>query len=110
MSNRETILSELEESIRTNVIKINSQRTINELNTFVITNSGKISADKGKHDDLIMSLTLANHVMKSVRDNSLVEFKRESAFNNDKMYPHKPQVPLISHGGPKVEDLKWLMK
>jgi hypothetical protein len=110
LKNRDTILSELEESIRTNVLKINSQRTLNELNTFVITNSGRISADKGKHDDLIMSLTLANHVLKSVRDNSLVEFNRDSAFNNDKMYPNKPQIPLISHGGQKVEDLRWLMK
>ena len=108
--NRDTILSELEESIRTNVLKINSQRTLNELNTFVITNSGKINADKGKHDDLIMSLTLANHVMRSVRETSIVEFKRESSFNNTETYPKEPRIPLISHGGPQMEDLKWLMK
>ena len=110
MKNRETILSELEESIRTNVLKINSQRTLNELNTFVITQSGKINADKGKHDDLIMSLTLANHVMKDTRDNSIVEFKSESAFKEDKKYPIKNKMPLISHGGPVMEDLEWLMK
>ena len=108
--NRETILSELEESIRTNVLKINSERTLNELNTFVITSSGKINADKGRHDDLIMSLSLANHVMKHVRDTSFIEFKREGAFKDTALYPNKPQIPLMSHGGQKVEDLKWLMK
>jgi hypothetical protein len=108
--NRDTILSELEESIRTNVLKINSERTLNELNTFVITSSGKINADKGRHDDLIMSLSLANHIMKSVRETSFIDFKRESSFKDTAMYPNKPRMPLISHGGQKVEDLTWLMK
>ena len=110
LKNRDTLLSELEESIRTNVLKINSQRTLNELNTFVITNSGKITADSNKHDDLIMSLTLANYVMKSSRENSPVEFNRDSAFRQDAQYPLKNKVPLISTGGPVVEDLEWLMK
>ena len=110
LKNRETLLSEFEENIRTNVLKINSQRTLNELNTFVITNSGKISADKGNHDDLIMSLTLANHVMKDTRDNTLVEFKNESAFKEENKYAVKNKMPIISFGGPQVEDLSWLMK
>ena len=110
VKNRDTILSELEESIRTNVLKINSQRTLNELNTFVITDSGKITADRGRHDDLIMSLSLANHILKDVRDSSIVEFKNESAFKEDKKYKVKNKMPMISHGGRVVEDLKWLMK
>ena len=110
VKNRDTILSELEESIRTNVLKINSQRTLNELNNFVITDSGKITADRGRHDDLIMSLSLANHILKDVRDSSIVEFKNESAFKEDKKYKVKNKMPMISHGGRVVEDLKWLMK
>ena len=110
VKNRETILSELEEAIRTNVIKINSERTLNELNTFVITNTGKITADRGQNDDLIMSLCLASYLLKDTRDNSLVDFNKESAFNDDNAPKNKNKVPMISHGGQIVEDLEWLMK
>jgi len=110
VKNRDVILSELEEAIRTNVLKINSQRTLNELNTFVINSSGKITADRGRHDDLIMSLSLANHILKSTRDNSLVEYVKETAFKEDKFNKDKYKVPLISFGGPQVEDLTWLTK
>tara|TARA_R110000824_G_scaffold6783_2_gene31360 strand:+ start:936 stop:2477 length:1542 start_codon:yes stop_codon:yes gene_type:complete len=110
VKNRDVILSELEEAIRTNVLKINSQRTLNELNTFVINSSGKITADRGRHDDLIMSLSLANHILKSTRDNSLVEYVKETAFKDDKFNKDKYKVPLISFGGPQVEDLTWLTK
>ena len=110
MRNRDIILTELEESIRTNMLKINSQRTLNELNTFVISNSGKLTADKGKHDDLIMSLSLANHVFRTTRESSLVEFSRDTAFKDDKALKNKTKFPVITPGGPKIEDLTWLMK
>tara|TARA_R100001086_G_scaffold225263_1_gene143503 strand:- start:1650 stop:3134 length:1485 start_codon:yes stop_codon:yes gene_type:complete len=110
LKNRDLILSELEESIRTNVLKINSERTLNELNTFVITNTGRITADRGKHDDLIMSLSLANYLLKEIRENSMIDFNRETAFKDDDKKKDKWKMPLISHGGPKIEDLKWLMK
>jgi len=110
LKNRDVILSELEEAIRTNVLKINSQRTLNELNTFVINSSGKITADKGRHDDLIMSLSLANHILKYTRDTSLVEYVKETAFKEEKFNKDKYKVPLISFGGPQVEDLTWLTK
>ena len=110
MRNRDIILTELEESIRTNMLKINSQRTLNELNTFVISNSGKLTADKGRHDDLIMSLSLANHVFRTTRESSLVEFSRDTAFKDDKALKNKTKFPVITPGGPKIEDLTWLMK
>ena len=110
MRNRDIILTELEESIRTNMLKINSQRTLNELNTFVISNYGKLTADKGRHDDLIMSLSLANHVFRTTRESSLVEFSRDTAFKDDKALKNKTKFPVITPGGPKIEDLTWLMK
>ncbi len=110
MKNRDTILTELEESIRTNVLKINSKRTLNELNTFVISNSGKITADRGKHDDLIMSLCLANHILKAHRESDTVEFSNESAFNLTPDTKNKTKFPIITNGGPKIEDLTWLIK
>ena len=108
--NRDVILAEMEESLRTNILKINSERTLNELNTFVITSTGRVSADKGRHDDLIMSLSLANHVMKNIRETSMVDFKKESAFKQENKYKLKNSTNLISFGGQKTEDLSWLTK
>mgnify|MGYP003110037922 CR=1 FL=1 len=109
-SNRDQILAELEESIRTNILKINSERTLNELNTFVITESGRINADRGKHDDLIMSLALANTVLRELRDTTIMEFKRETAFKSDELSKDKFNMPIITGGGRKIEDLTWLTK
>ena len=109
-SNRDQILAELEESIRTNILKINSERTLNELNTFVITESGRINADKGKHDDLIMSLSLANTVLRELRESTIMEFKKETAFKDDGLSKNKFNMPVITGGGRKTEDLRWLMK
>ena len=61
LKNRDQLLADLEEAIRTNVIRINSERTLKELNAFVMTESGKVAAEKNSHDDLIMSLALAIH-------------------------------------------------
>ncbi len=56
--NREELLARMEEYIRNNFIKINSKRTVEELLTFIVDDNGKITADEGKHDDLIMSLSI----------------------------------------------------
>ena len=50
--NRDTILVEMEEAIRMNEVKINSKRTVMELNTFIISDNGKVKADTGQNDDL----------------------------------------------------------
>ena len=55
--NRDSMLAMMEECLRLNKIKINSKRTVDELLTFIINETGKIEADVGKHDDLIMSLS-----------------------------------------------------
>jgi len=44
--NRETILADLEEALRTESIKINSKRTVDELMTFIIKENGKAKAEK----------------------------------------------------------------
>ena len=66
--NRESILAELEEALRTDLIKINSTRTCDELMTFIISDSGKVEAEKNHHDDLVMSLALAVHAYKNLLD------------------------------------------
>ena len=54
-SNRRIVVSELEESIRTNRVKIRSERTISEMSTFVFRN-GRPDHMVGYHDDLLWAL------------------------------------------------------
>ena len=54
---RPLIISKLDEYMRNNAVIIRSQRTIDEMMTFVWEN-GKAQASDGYHDDLIMSLSI----------------------------------------------------
>jgi len=109
--NRESILAELEEALRTDLIKINSTRTCDELMTFIIADNGKPQAEKNHHDDLVMSLALAVHSYKNLLDSTPIEF--DSRLNKDeapplppsKMYKHKFQTEF---GAIAEEDYKWL--
>ena len=111
--NRESILAELEEALRTDLIKINSTRTCDELMTFIISENGKPQAEKNHHDDLVMSLALAVHSYKNLLDSTPVEF--DSRLNKDeapplppsKMYKHRFKTEF---GGVAEEDYKWLTK
>ena len=115
--NRETILAEMEEAIRTNLVKINSERTCSELMTFIITETGRVEAEKNHHDDLIMSLALAVHAYKRILENTPMEFLTRADSEE------KPPMPSFgnkihmnpSTGKPVVspmseEDYKWLMR
>jgi hypothetical protein len=55
---RPVILENLKKLVVKDEIKINSIRTVNELDTFVWTKSGKQEADIGYNDDLVMSLAI----------------------------------------------------
>jgi len=66
--NRETLLADLEEAIRNNYVKIRSSRTYDEFNTFIIKESGRVEAEKGHHDDLVMSLAFGVHLYKELLD------------------------------------------
>ena len=57
-----------------------------------------------------MSLCLANHILKAHRESDTVEFSNESAFNLTPDTKNKTKFPIITNGGPKIEDLTWLMK
>ncbi len=74
---RPLIIAKLEEFIRNRVLKINSKRVINELNTFVWHN-GKPQSMKGYNDDLVMSLAIACWVKDTVFQTSYkdAEFKK----------------------------------
>jgi len=110
--NREELLAGLEQALRTQMIKINSQRTVNELLTFIITDTGKYEADTGQHDDLISGLCLSVFGLNTLLDTTPMEHTK---------IPHKDSKPLeiskadkvmlkSSFGNMTEEDIKWLMK
>ena len=68
-----------------------------ELLTFIIDDNNKIKADRGKHDDLIMSLALATFALHTLSENDLLEYSQ---------IPHKHRDPA---GGITEEDMKWLL-
>lgn len=65
-SNRPLILTELEKTIRNGDIKLNSIRLVNELKTFVMTNTTRIADHKRSyHDDLIFSLAIGLYTVQT---------------------------------------------
>ena len=111
--NREEILAELEEALRTELIKINSQRTIDELFTFIIKENGKVEAEQGHNDDLIMSLALAVHGIRDLIDTTPMDHTLQRLGKND-----EPPMPSKAYKAPiksafgtiSEEDYKWLIK
>jgi len=88
--NRDLLLSKMEDALRTGRIRINSERTVKELLTFIIKqDSGKITADKGYTDDLVMSLAQAVFVMDEIIKNSPISL---SKIEREKENP----LPIIS--------------
>ena len=69
---RPLAIAKMEEFLRNRVIKINSERLINELETFV-WNNGKAEAIKGSNDDLVMSCAIACWV----REGALIISQRD---------------------------------
>jgi len=104
--NREELLARMEEYIRNNVIKINSKRLVNELLTFIVDDNGKIKADEGKNDDLIMSLSIVVHLLHTIADFLPLDMKQ-----NKEEAERKPLEPIRNVANePVEEDIKWLMK
>ena len=69
---RPLAIAKMEEFLRTKSVKINSERLITELETFV-WNNGKAEAIKGCNDDLVMSLAIACWV----REGALIISQRD---------------------------------
>ena len=61
--NRDQILNNLQENLKTSKIKVNSERSFKELTTFIISKTGKIQAETGFADDLVMSMAIGATVM-----------------------------------------------
>ena len=64
--NRDGILNKLQETLKTSKIKVNSERTFKELTTFIISKTGKIQAEEGFADDLVMSMAIGATLMSDI--------------------------------------------
>lgn len=110
MTNREQMLAEMEEYVRTSVFKINSARTAEELLTFIINDNGKAEADEGCYDDLVMSLAVGSLVFKELTGGALIEYIGNERDNS----PAPPKIQTTynvrSYGGDSEEEyLKWMI-
>ena len=106
---REKVLSFLEESLRTSRFRINSERTVDELNTFIITENGKIEADKGYHDDLVMSLGLAALISVDLSTGIPAEMGKGEESKTNQELPYSVRVSNNSDSEID-EDTSWLLR
>lgn len=61
-STKPLIIDKLREEVREKTIEINDLTTLDEMLSFIVTDSGKMEAEKGLYDDCVMSLAIANHI------------------------------------------------
>ena len=107
--NRDVILAELEEAVRTNILKINSQRLIDELFTFIVTDTGKIQADRGKHDDLIMGLAAGTHAFRAIIESTPLEYASKLGKREDKFLLPSTGKNKKIYQGLSRENYKWVI-
>jgi hypothetical protein len=56
------VIDELRASLREGEIVLYDETTLNEMKTYIVTESGRMEAEAGCHDDCVMSLALVNYV------------------------------------------------
>lgn len=89
--NRDGILNTLQEKLKTSKIKVNSERSFKELTTFIISKTGKIQAEDGFADDLVMSMAIAASVMEDIIGKSPVPL-----YKGDLVEPSGRNLPTVS--------------
>lgn len=56
------IIDQLSARLKRKELQLFDLETLAELRTFIITTTGRMEAEEGKHDDTVMALALANHI------------------------------------------------
>jgi hypothetical protein len=107
--NRDNILVDMEEAIRMSEVKINSKRTVMELNTFIISDNGKVKADTGQNDDLVMSLALSIYGARRYTERNPEMVKFNPAKDKQPPMPLK-SYKLMTSRGTIQEDITWVIK
>ncbi len=105
---RDIILADLEEYLRINKLKINSERTNKELQTFIVTDTGKAEADTGQHDDLVTSLAITCYGMKFLYENGFVD-EQITQGNSEKASIAADLYSKSLPAGMTKEDMTWLL-
>lgn len=112
LQTRAQVLAMLEDYVRNKKIRLNSERTVKELLTFIIDDTGKAKADEGQNDDLVISLALTCFGMNEILTatpglisklvgNSLNEPLGIATLNRN--------APRPEYGGKSYEDIKWIL-
>jgi len=70
------VISELRERLRNREIEIRDATTLDEMQSYIVTETGKMEAEKGTHDDCVIALALADHI----NDGSFTAIENEPAF------------------------------
>ena len=108
--NRDLVLNCMENTIRTSLIRINSERTVHELTSFIITEGGKVQADKGRNDDLVMSLALGTFAAQKIIEQSPFAISKGQ---NEKKPPEYfgAMAKYDKKGAETMKDyLSWILK
>ena len=109
-SNRRQMLVQMDDAIRLNKVKVQSDRTIDELLTFIIDDNGKYTADTNCHDDLVMALTLAIFGFNEIRANTPMLQHRPNEDNKFNAPISKAKYLIKTPNGfIEEEDLRWLI-
>lgn len=56
------ILDKLRASVRERLMEIHDEATLDEMLTFVVTETGSMEAEVGNHDDTVMALAICHHI------------------------------------------------
>jgi hypothetical protein len=56
------IIDRLRAALRCGDLELNDAETLREMLSYIVTESGKMEAEEGCHDDCVMSLAMANHI------------------------------------------------
>jgi hypothetical protein len=98
----------MQEKLKAGEILLNSVRSFKELATFIINENGKLAADKGYHDDLVMSLSLVCYLMKDVINGSPIPIL-VSAEKKDNPDQYTALIRSTYNNGID-EDTRWVLE
>jgi len=105
---KEIVLNCMQEKLKAGEILLNSVRSFKELATFIINENGKLAADKGYHDDLVMSLSLVCYLMKDVINGSPIPIL-VSAEKKDNPDQYTALIRSTYNNGID-EDTRWVLE
>ena len=78
VKSRPLLIDTLKESLRDESLLVHCEQTLDELQTFVVTATGRLEAASGSHDDSVMALGLAARCVARIPARSM--FKPQAVY------------------------------